>query len=561
MIKRLSIILLLFIGTAYPIGYQNGTFRSRSTQGTQWTGTAHITKEHFRISVYPTYLDVELEWEFSVGGTAPREHRDKLEIVGNLNLEDSSVVVGMLLWYKDMMLKAKLKKRETAREQYEDVVDRNVTIPPRPRDPVLLEWIRDDNYDISIFPVTWGQTRRLRMRYLVPGRTWNGITKMRYPHAFTRSATATIMSGFGVTGFTVDSRYGTVEESVEENTTLEGPILQAYGSGDRLSYITPNTPGRERGISTRTVFQSVLLDDLPASGHFAYVSEFAVGKILDTLRGVALQVGDTATPGFLSLYAILGNGQAVCSTGATIPIPDDGTFSSLAGFWKGFYIHSSLPIKERITWHAYYNHELVFAYEEKPRVKWFHDGECHAKIAAASDRIISLDRQLPKSMAAAFGYIDQEYALLALETDVLPLHMAGRYADEGVPMLNNEDIFPDTSDLAMRSAENLYQDNPFITAIQDKLAVGKTLLDGVKYLIRNNTLLLQITPELLAKHKRIEIALYTPAGRLLKIWRKRDIAGRTRLEWSPRKRGLAAGMVMVVVKLDGIVKSRLVPLL
>ena len=147
-----STIFLLLSG-AHAIGLQHGLFRSQSTQGTPWQGTAEITREHFAVTVYPDYLDVELEWEFTVGGTAPAEYADALEIVGNLNLVHNSVVVGMITWYKDMVLKGKLKTNDVAREQYEDVVQRSSDAPPPPRDPVLLERVRDDNYDISIFPV------------------------------------------------------------------------------------------------------------------------------------------------------------------------------------------------------------------------------------------------------------------------------------------------------------------------------------------------------------------------------------------------------------------------
>jgi len=163
------VILGLLLINSYAIGDQNGRFRAQSTQGSYWTGTAKITQEKYNITVFPDYLDVELEWEFTVSGSEPDSFKDALEIVGNLNLVDKSVVVGMITWYKNMVLKGKLKTTEMARMEYEAVVDRdvdNLAPPPRPRDPVLLEWIRDDNYNISIFPVTFGQTRP----YCMPSR-------------------------------------------------------------------------------------------------------------------------------------------------------------------------------------------------------------------------------------------------------------------------------------------------------------------------------------------------------------------------------------------------------
>lgn len=73
-------------------------FRSQSIQGPTWLGTAPIVNESYLITVYPDYLDVELDWEFGVGGTEPAAYGNALEIVGNINLESNATVVGMLVW-------------------------------------------------------------------------------------------------------------------------------------------------------------------------------------------------------------------------------------------------------------------------------------------------------------------------------------------------------------------------------------------------------------------------------------------------------------------------------
>ncbi|MBN1757525.1 MAG: T9SS type A sorting domain-containing protein [Chitinispirillaceae bacterium] len=201
----LSILLPVFVSLSHAIGLQHGLFRSQSTQGEQWMGTAEIISEHYEITVYADYLDVELEWVFKAGGTEPDSFQNALEIVGNLNLEDNSVVVSMLVWYKDMILKGKLKTNEVARDEYEQVVERDADAPPPPRDPVLLEMIRDDNYDISIFPIEFGGTRKVRIRYLIPGITVNGVIKIGYPHAFTSDATVAVKKGPGVEGYRLET--------------------------------------------------------------------------------------------------------------------------------------------------------------------------------------------------------------------------------------------------------------------------------------------------------------------------------------------------------------------
>ena len=88
--------VFLVVNLSHAIGLQHGVFRSQATQGSQWQGTATITGEKFDITVYPDYLDVTLEWVFKVGGTAPDSFANALEIVGNLNLDAHSTVVGLV---------------------------------------------------------------------------------------------------------------------------------------------------------------------------------------------------------------------------------------------------------------------------------------------------------------------------------------------------------------------------------------------------------------------------------------------------------------------------------
>ena len=53
--------ILLCATASFGIGLQHGVFRSQSTQGAAWQGTAVIDSERFDITVYPDYLDVDLE--------------------------------------------------------------------------------------------------------------------------------------------------------------------------------------------------------------------------------------------------------------------------------------------------------------------------------------------------------------------------------------------------------------------------------------------------------------------------------------------------------------------
>ncbi|MBD3314204.1 MAG: hypothetical protein GF344_00325 [Chitinivibrionales bacterium] len=243
--KRLAITvgtICLLINSARGIGDQHGLFRSQSTQGSAWTGTALIEEERYRITVHPDYLDVELEWVFRVGGTEPDSFKNALEIVGNLNLVDKSVVVGLITWWKGDILKGKLKTAEVARAEYEDVVDRDADAPPPPRDPVLLELIQDDNYDISIFPATFGETRKVRFRYLIPAFAVNGVNRILYPHAFTEGAEVSIRRGPGVESYRIETSAEPILLDNREFAPLDaaGYSLRPYGgTGDRISHVVP----------------------------------------------------------------------------------------------------------------------------------------------------------------------------------------------------------------------------------------------------------------------------------------------------------------------------------
>lgn len=235
--------LILAATAAFSIGPQHGVFESRSTQGTEWHGSSSIITEHYAITVMPSYLDVELDLEFDCSGTEPDSFKNALEIVGNMNLAQDAAVSGMLLWNGEEILKAKLKPIRQAREEYEEVVDRDAVAPKIPRDPVIFEygWGKD-NYFISIFPVTWQSSRKLRMRYVIPAANIYGTADIPFPGAFNPSvATYKIICGPGVDAFGAVTRSGELEKmgSTEEFNTGSG----IYAKINLIRPLIPDTDG------------------------------------------------------------------------------------------------------------------------------------------------------------------------------------------------------------------------------------------------------------------------------------------------------------------------------
>jgi hypothetical protein len=252
MLRCLVSVVFLLVAGSHAIGLQHGVFRSQSTQGAAWQGTATITSEKFDITVYPDYLDVDLEWVFKVGGAPPDSFRNALEIVGNLNLDAHSTVVGLITWYKGKILKGKLKTDSIARQQYENVVDRSAACPPPPRDPVLFEYgWGEDNYYISIFPASFDSTRTVRIRYLIPAFNINGVNKIVYPYSFTPNPIVSIKKGPGVASYVIETdrskkQFGNYIPAILDNKEYS---FEAYGGpgGQTISYIVPALSGASAG--------------------------------------------------------------------------------------------------------------------------------------------------------------------------------------------------------------------------------------------------------------------------------------------------------------------------
>lgn len=281
--KLYCIVGLVFLlnAVSYSIGFQHGVFRSQSTQGTQWQGTATIESEHFDITVFPDYLDVELEWVFKVGGTAPDSFKNALEIVGNFNLDQNATIVGMITWYEGKVLKGKLKTDTVARAQYEKVVDRSSECPPPPRDPVLIEYgWGPDNYYISIFPASFDGTRKVRLRYLVPAYNVNGVNKIVYPYAFEPNATVSIKKGPGVESYLIETdlskdRFDNPQPIVLDNSKYS---LEAYGTTacKRIAYIIPVLSGANNG----SVIYSGAFSTPTFSGEVSHVTLMSAERAL-----------------------------------------------------------------------------------------------------------------------------------------------------------------------------------------------------------------------------------------------------------------------------------------
>jgi hypothetical protein len=511
-IKFLSLICAVAI-TGHAIGYQHAIFRSQSTQGKTWTGTATITREHFDITVHRDYLDVELEWVFNVGGQAPTEYSDALEIVGNVNLAQGSKVIGMLLWYKGELLKAKLKRKEVAREQYEEVVDRNADIPPPPRDPVIFEYGWGlDNYYISIFPVKWEGSRRLRLRYVIPRANNGKSDNFGYPHAFSNGATVNIKKGDDISGFKLQDYSGVTIKSCKDSISL-GDDKEILTAGGKYWYIKPELQPTDFD-STYINFSTYSIGDV--QGELACINRFKVGSLLKSIKDSLPVEKDKKLIVPLDVYAIVSNGTEKCSTGVHMNYISNVDMLTDSLTWvHDMFIFSRKPLIKEVVWHFYLNGKLWKESVEKPKCEGLAGGPAVGCIAVATG-LISLDSKLPRSLGAAFGFVDTVFSLLALEEDKLPAYLRNSFEESGVPFLNKEEIFADTIDIAPSIITPLFQENEYNFPL--KVTHKKTKVDlysDLSMLMNNGTLTISFGEKFRTYNGLVEVTVFSLSGKVI----------------------------------------------
>ncbi|MEO6095203.1 MAG: VIT domain-containing protein [Fibrobacteria bacterium] len=539
MISRIAGLAALAIFQASAIGLQHGTFRSQSTQGPAWTGTAGIVKEEFNVTVYSDYLDVQLDWEIDVGGSEPASYKNALEIVGNINFEANATVVGMLLWNGDKILKAKLKTKDQARKEYETVVDRSSAAPQHPRDPVILEWIREGNYDISIFPVAWGGFRKMRFRYLIPSAGGS----MGFPHAFTDRAKYTLHPSNDIAGFDL-TVYGSLNRV---SVTDESLILNRSDyelRGYTWYYRDKPIPLRVTPIQNSTASDSTKASTFFVGNFFGNgYSGQAVHAFFRTPKGLAK--GNTDA-GAKRVYVTIRSGNDSCRKQITPDSPEN-SFDELK-------LLSRESVENRITWSVWNGDELQGELSETPDIIRMEDANQFAR-SLGNCAIYPLAKTMPFSLGSALGFIDAKYALVALEEDVLTAITAEKYLLTGVPTLNAEDIFPSKEDTAVPakdwarargySMESLL--NPNTVSISSQAG----LPDGFHYEIRNGRIFIRVDGKVLQGNANVKVSIYSLSGRLAKTWSAPEISRGT-FSWSPTESGLGGGSFAVKIELGSM---------
>jgi hypothetical protein len=210
-------------------------------------------------------------------------------------------------------------------------------------------------------------------------------------------------------------------------------------------------------------------------------------------------------------------------------------------------VYTQLPLKKSIFWELYNRNTKLVALRETPAIITMDDGLQYARLIGASKQLIPMAQTMPSSLAATLGFIDEEYALLALEEDVLDETLTARYINSGVPTLNEEDIFPDLEEKAEVPLEEWleYNDHGESASGINKKPKHAPLPEGITFSIKNGMLIIEVDRFRIKDRENLKIVLYDLSGRVIQQWDYADIAVTGHLTCSLYEHGLSSGIFIL----------------
>lgn len=256
-------------------------FSSRQTKGSWWSGYVEIKSIAKRVTIHPYFLDIEEDVVVAPYSTyAPANSDSTLEITGTFYLPSNSVVTGILIWDGYNILEGKLKSKQDARSEYENVVQRTV------RDPILVEKTDEgantDSYRISIYPVSYNGSRKFRIRYLCPQRFMDNRLKVQIPATFVSQVyrcpneiPVSLKGTDSIKKVNLEYLIGKTEnkDSIISSTTLNLPYATTITSSKFGDYSYINLPSIAltlNGVNNTTVVQSQFSDGLWKGNYIMY---------------------------------------------------------------------------------------------------------------------------------------------------------------------------------------------------------------------------------------------------------------------------------------------------
>lgn len=430
-LKCALIITGLFFMNSY------STIMWQTTRSGSSSGTCQIQSNKLRVIVHPLFAEVEEDVEITPTGNVWSGDAKTLEIVDEFVLPSSMAIQSMLLWNGDKILKAKLKMKDDAAKQYEDVVDREKIVAPR--DPALIEQIGDGRYRCRIYPVAIDGFRKLRVKYIVPVSMENSTPQFQIRTIFTMDAYSQLKQ----IPLAIETESEPGNKCILKTKSITKNII--YNSVYLLSPSEITEPYTRYGQKTshlsivpdRSIWNttwSTYVSDGPAKGYYSAV----IMTVPDTVKAL---VNEQLNPSGTQLEMGVTIGKSIYLS----DVKNDGL--------QALYCKSEAAWDGTIYWNGYNaDGDQVF----------------NCKQTAVPDQKDSSISMLPllwglkysqyekkDALGSLYGYVDSKMSLLALESDTLGRDITAVYSEKGVPPLQPEEIIVDSKRLPATPRESI----------------------------------------------------------------------------------------------------------
>lgn len=160
---KIQLLAFLLLGNAVLVGQTNLRIINPQRQWQNQQGV--IESATLSIQSKGLYAECGLYLTFSERTLSSSFSDDSLEIVLNFQLPEAAIVHDSWLWIDDEIAVARIMDRWTASQIYEEIVGRR-------QDPSILFKNSPTQYTLRVYPLKKGQTRRVKITYLMP-MSWN----------------------------------------------------------------------------------------------------------------------------------------------------------------------------------------------------------------------------------------------------------------------------------------------------------------------------------------------------------------------------------------------------
>jgi len=490
--NTLLIVSLFAVSAVYPYT------RWLTTKVAMRTGHCQLESNKIKVIIHRCHIDVEEEAVIAARGNVTAGDPNTLEIKGEFQLSSAASMRSLLLWNGDKLLKAKLIDREHADSIMDSIVDYTY------RDPALIRYEGNNRYSFRIYPVSIGNSRKVRVLYSVPLQTVRGRLQFEFQPAFTLGSQY-VPTQIPVKFAKADPasqleyilQHGQTKKALQFGSIYLVPFKD-FHQGDSYYYytsqpqpviITPDTTGAMHKAYTYK------LETTKAAGYYTAIFTTIPDKLIKKINDAQL-----------TNYVL--ESKIVTSDNSYITdIPKNSAFN--------IYIKSKTAWDGLINWTVYdENGNAAIQYAQGFDSN--SDPSKNAILPLLWGAKYSLVEGLG-SLGGIFGFVDNKMSLLALEKDELPADIAQLYIEEGVPTLLPEEIFPDTANIDVPK-ENIIID------MSDIISMPKDKLDCVLITIMpDNRIIIQLEN---MNFGNITVEIYNISGRLIKQYKNVKVHNR-----------------------------------